>query len=157
MSTYPQHQPRRILVVANKTVESPTILEALLESLEDTGGAATEVMVVVPALNTRLRYWMSDLDHARLAAQWRLIRSLDALRDAGVVAEGCIGDADPLLAIRDILAVFPADEIVIATHPERRSNWLARDLPAHVRSAYAQPVRHIVVETAADELLRLAA
>ena len=86
-------------------------------------------MVVVPALNTRLRYWMSDLDHARLAAQWRLMRSLDALRDAGVAAEGCIGDADPFLAMRDILAVFPADEIVIATHPERRSNWLARDLP----------------------------
>ena len=38
MSTYPQRQPRRILVVANETVESPAILETLLESL-DGGGA----------------------------------------------------------------------------------------------------------------------
>jgi hypothetical protein len=156
MSTYPQRQPRRILVVANETVESPAILEALLES-HGGGGEASEVMVLVPALNTRLRYWMSDIDHARLAAQWRLIRSLDALRDAGVVAEGCIGDADPFLAIGDILAVFPADEILIATHPERRSNWLARDLPAHARAAFPQPVRHIVVENAADVLVPVAA
>ena len=99
MSTYPQRQPRRILVVANETVESPAILETLLERRDAADGEASEVMVVVPALNTRLRYWMSDLDHARLAAQWRLMRSLDALRDAGVAAEGCIGDADPFLAM----------------------------------------------------------
>jgi hypothetical protein len=157
MSTYPKREPRRILVVANETVESPAILETLLERRDNSRGEASEVMVVVPALNTRLRYWMLDLDQARMAAQWRLMRSLDALREAGVVAEGCVGDADPFLAMTDVLAVFPADEIVIATHPEHRSNWLARDLPAHARAAFPQPVRHIVVEVLAHELTRAAA
>ena len=157
MNGYPQRQQprpvRRLLVVANETVESPTILDAILASTDE----MSEVMVVVPALNTRLRHWMSDHDHARIAAEQRLIRRLDALRDAGVVAEGCIGDADPLLAMRDILIVFPADEIIIATHPERRSNWLARRLPEEARATFPQPIRHIVVETAVEDVVRVAA
>lgn len=157
MSGYPQRQQpkpvRRLLVVANETVESRAVLDAILASADE----MSEVMVVVPALNTRLRHWMSDHDHARVAAEQRLIRRLDALRDAGVVAEGCIGDSDPLLAIRDILSVFPADEIIIATHPERQSNWLARRLPEYARATFPQPIRHIVVETAIDDFARVAA
>ena len=48
----------------------------------------------------------------------RLLACLAALEPADVDAEGMIGDADPLQAALDALALFPADEIVVATHPK---------------------------------------
>ena len=58
------------------------------------------------------------------------------------------GDADPLQAIADALRFFPADAIVVATHPPGRSNWLARDLVARARRRFDLPIVHIVVEPA---------
>jgi hypothetical protein len=72
------------------------------------------VLVVAPALNSRIRRWASDEDRARRRAAERLRAHLDELERRGVHAEGRVGDADPLLAIADALATFPADEIVIA-------------------------------------------
>ena len=71
------------------------------------------VFVVAPALNSRLRRWVSDEDRARRRAADRLHAYLDRLDQHGVHAEGRVGDADPLLAIADALVTFPADEIVI--------------------------------------------
>ena len=72
------------------------------------------VLVVAPALNSRLRRWVSDEDRARRRAAERLRAYLDQLEQRGVHAEGRVGDADPLLAIGDALVTFPADEILIA-------------------------------------------
>lgn len=58
---------------------------------------------------------------------------------------GQLGDADPLRAIGDALGVFVADEILVATHPEARSAWLAGDLVARARSRFGVPVLHVVV------------
>jgi hypothetical protein len=136
-------QGRRILVVANETVDGTVLHEAIRFRARNVGG---EVLVVVPALDTRLRHWMPDGDGARGDAEQRLARSLDRFRAAGIRARGQIGDSDPLQAIADALLVFAADEIVIATHPERRSEWLARDLVARARARFDAPVLHIVVD-----------
>ena len=72
------------------------------------------VLVVAPALNSRLRRWVSDEDRARQHAAERLHAYLDHLEKRGVRAAGRVGDADPLLAIADALVTFPADEIIIA-------------------------------------------
>ena len=142
---------KRILVVANETAEG-----ALLhETVRDRGNGSAEVHVVSPALNSRLRHWISDVDQARHAAEDRLATCLGRLRGAGLDARGSVGDSDPLQAIADALHFFPADEIVIATHPEERSNWLERDLVERARSRYALPIVHVVVGPA--EPLRLAA
>ena len=138
-------QSRRILVVANETVASASIQQALLHYEE----AAPEVLVVAPALNSRLRHWLSDDDEARRAAASRLSVCLDALRATGIAAEGLVGDADPIQAIDDTLRVFPATEIVVATHPRHRSNWLARDVVARACTQFGLPVIHIVVDEAA--------
>ena len=60
------------------------------------GRAATQVLVVCPALNSPLKHWVSDEDKARVAAQGRLEASLATMRDAGIDARGEIGDGDPL-------------------------------------------------------------
>lgn len=133
----------RLLVVANETVEG----HALVEVVRDTATYRdADVLVVAPALNTRLRHWMSDSDRAHRDAQKRLESCLTRLRGAGIRASGRVGDADPLRAIEDAIQLFDADEIVIGTHPERRSNWLARDLVARVCARWELPVLHVVVD-----------
>jgi hypothetical protein len=74
--------------------------------------------VVAPALNSRLRHWISDEDVARRAAEERLAFCLERLTRAGLEARGVVGDADPLQAIADALYDFAANEIVIATSQE---------------------------------------
>jgi hypothetical protein len=133
----------RILVIANATVESPIILDAIAASA---GDAAAEVLIVAPALNSRVRHWLSDDSDARRLAVERLRRSVERLRGNGIEARGAVGDADPLQAIADSLSVFDADRLVIATHPEGRSNWLARGLVERARRRFALPVLHIVVD-----------
>lgn len=103
---------------------------------------------MAPALNSRVRHWLSDEDEARRAAEERLRRSLDLLDEAEISAEGVVGDADPLQAIDDALRIFPADEIVVSTHPEGRSNWLARGLVERARRRFTQPIVHVVVDDA---------
>jgi hypothetical protein len=131
---------KRVLVVANETVEG----DVLHEAIGATGAA--EVHVVAPALNSRLHHWVSDEDAAHRTAADRLAGCLERLRSAGLDARGSVGDGDPLQALSDALRFFPADEIVIATHPEGRSHWLARNLVERARSQFAQPVVHVVVD-----------
>ena len=144
----------RLLVVANETVEG----SALVDTVRDIAlSHDADVLVVAPALNSRLRHWMSDSDGAHRAAGRRLAGCLARLQDAGVRATGHVGDADPLRAIEDAIRLFPADEIVIGTHPEERSNWLAHDLVARACARFELPVAHIVVDVTARQEYLVAA
>jgi hypothetical protein len=134
---------RRILVVANETVGGEELLRILREKSE---GVSEQVLVVCPALNSQVRHWVSDEDGARAAAQGRLDASLDQLRGYGIAARGEVGDGDPLQAIEDALRTFGADEIVISTHPEGRSNWLERNVVGSARERFDVPITHVVVD-----------
>ena len=133
------HEPRRLLVVANRTCPCRDVLDNIRSRAE--GG---EVLIVAPALNTRLRHWVSDTDGALEGARERLDRALEYLRDAGVTARGEVGDADPLLAIEDARVGVDAAEIVISTWPEGQSNWLERKLIERARDRFDPPVVHLV-------------
>jgi hypothetical protein len=145
--------PRRILVVANETVAGVPLMEEVRTRVAN----GTEVMVVCPALNSRLRHWTSDEDSARAIAHGRLQESLERLAATGVEARGHVGDADPLQAIADALREFPADEIVVSTHPPERSNWLERNVTERARRLFALPVTHIVVDLHAEAAAQQAA
>jgi hypothetical protein len=133
---------RGILVVANETVAGT----ALREEIVHRAGGNADVLVVAPALNSRLRHWTSDEDRARSEAQARLDASLAALAEAGVAARGQVGDDDPLQAMDDALRTFGADEIIISTHPPGRSNWLERDVVQRARDRFPLPISHVVVD-----------
>jgi hypothetical protein len=139
---------RRILVISNETVTGTVLHQAIRFRAHNVRG---EVLVVAPALNSRVRHWMSDVDAARRAAEERLDACLKRLKAAGISARGEIGDGDPMQAIADALSVFAADEIIIATHPEERSHWLAHDLVTRARVRFDQPVLHIVVDVARND------
>ncbi len=150
-ATAPAHRgaedERRILVVANETVAGNALREAIRTAAE---GARSSVLVVVPALNTPLRHWISDEDQARVAAEERLARSIGELASLGIAARGEIGDPDPVQAIEDALRTFGADRIILSTHPEGRSNWLERGVVASARERFAVPITHVVVDLEAE-------
>jgi hypothetical protein len=133
----------RILVVANETVAGQALRGVVVERATADDAA---VMVVCPALNSRIRHWTSDEDEARARAQDRLDESLAALSQAGVEGSGAVGDDDPLQAIEDALRTFGADEIIISTHPPGRSNWLEKEVIARARERFDLPITHVVVD-----------
>ena len=133
--------PERILVLANETADD----DGLREVITRAAGADAEVLAVAPALNSRLRHWTSDEDGARARAKRRLQRCVEQLQRQGVDATGMIGDADPLQALRDALAFFRPDVLIVATHPPGRSNWLATNLVERASRHFDGPILHVTV------------
>jgi GABA permease len=132
----------RVLVVANETVGAEELL-AEIRRMQDR--RTSRFHVLAPAVAEHhgvLDTW--NQDGAISAAQERLDRTLAILRAEGLNAEGHVGDMVPLMAIEDALARFPADTIVISTHPAERSRWLKKDLVEQARKKFARPVVHIV-------------
>jgi nucleotide-binding universal stress UspA family protein len=138
---------RRILVVANETVQGGELIDCITAKSE---GYREHVLVVTPALNSPLRHWASDEDGARADAQLRLEASLRALRERGVEAQGEVGDGDPLQALEDACRSFGPDEIIISTHPEGRSHWLETNVVERARQRFDAPITHVVVDLAAE-------
>lgn len=138
----------RILVVANETVGG----EALLDEIRDRCRSRDcAILVVTPALvASRASHWASDVDEAMELARQRMELSLIALHELGLKAKGKIGDSDPNVAIEDALRVFPADEIVISTHPPERSRWLEHGVVERAREQINLPISHVVVDLASD-------
>jgi hypothetical protein len=97
-----------------------------------------------------VRTFTSDVDKAREEAQQRLQASLARLREDGINARGEVGDGDPLQAMEDALRTFGADEIIISTHPEGRSNWLERGVVTGAKERFAVPITHVVVDLEAE-------
>ncbi|HEV7642014.1 MAG TPA: hypothetical protein VGO39_14200 [Gaiellaceae bacterium] len=134
---------RRIIVVANETVGGTRLFEEIrARALDDNA----QILVLCPALNSRLRHWLSDEDGARAAARRRLDASLSRLAGAGIDARGEIGDADPIQAIEDALRTFGGVEIIISTHPPGQSNWLERGVVSRARELFPLPIAHVIGE-----------
>jgi GABA permease len=134
---------RRILVVANETLGDVQLTEEIERAA---AGYRKRVHVVCPALAGPVHRWVSDTDGARAQAERRLDQTLGRLRAAGIEADGEIGDDDPLRAIEDALRTFGADEIIISTHPEGRSNKLERRAVTQARERLALPITHVVID-----------
>jgi hypothetical protein len=149
-------EPLRILVVANETVGGRALIDAVRKHAEAAHGQNRpfEVMVVAPQNQPKHGYVVYD-DSVRSAAESRLRMTVEQLRQAGIEASAEIMDPDPYNATMDALGTFPADEIVISTHPGQRSGWLRRDLIDRVKEASGLPVEHVVVDLDADRAERV--
>jgi hypothetical protein len=140
----------RVLVVANQTVGGRALLEELRRRVE--GEPSAEILVVTPPLaGSAAEHWSSDIDRGIAEARERLDASLAAMREAGLRVTGQMGDHhDPNQAIEDALRTFPADEVIISTHPPERSRWLESGVVEKARSELPQPVTHVVVDLEAE-------
>jgi hypothetical protein len=141
----------RLLVVANETVGGKALLDEIRDRSRDRD---SEILVVTPALaSSRAAHWASDVDEAIELARQRMELSLIAIGELGLKAKGEIGDSDPNMAIEDALRVFPADEILISTHPPERSRWLEHGVVDRAREQIDLPINHVVVDLATDRAM----
>jgi hypothetical protein len=125
-------------------VAEPISGDALKSALGD-GGDDPEVMVVAPALDSKARFWTSDSDEAIARAQQVQEETVERMAEDDVDAVGDTGESDPLLALQDALATFPAEEIVIVTHPDDERNWAEEDLLEQAEERFSVPVRRVEV------------
>ena len=133
------HQDKALPTRLDRRREQRHVLVVAVEAVVPEGLAHADVVVVAPALNSRLRRWVSDEDAARRRAEERLGTLVDRLRPITGHVEGRVGDADPLLAIGDALATFPADEIVVVARPDA-SVGRVEALIARARDRFPVPV-----------------
>ena len=135
----------RVLVVANETVGGRALLEEIQTRCH---GRRSEILVVVPALtSSALEHWASDVDGAIEDARARLDDSLRRMDEAGINARGHVGDHhEPNASLEDALREFPADEIIISTHPPARSRWLEGGVVDRAREEIPLPITHVVVD-----------
>lgn len=137
-----------VLVVVDDVLRTR---EDLPEEVERTLQEAESVYVVAPALNTRIASLCGDDENARHDADDRLHAVLDFLRTGEHVeaAGGEIGDENPLQAIEDALAEFPADRVVLALHAQDHENWREHHLIERVQRRIDVPTDVIRLEHAA--------
>jgi hypothetical protein len=100
---------RNVLIVALEPVPDSAVRTAIGKRQADDG---VSVHVVAPASHIGTLQWLAGAeDDAHAEAEELADRTAHAV-DAVVETE--VGDRDPLLAVRDALVDFPADEILIA-------------------------------------------
>lgn len=136
-----------ILVVANETLASSTLLGAVRERAEQPGDTSWIIAAPLARPSSGL---VSYADVAREATQHRVDEMVAHLRELGLKAHGEVMDPDPFSATIDAIGEFHPEEIIISTHPETRSGWLRRDLLERVTHASGLPVTHVVADLDAE-------
>jgi hypothetical protein len=130
---------RHCLIVANQTLMSPQLREEVLRR-RDAGDY--EFHVVVPATHAHgTALWTEG--HALAHARDALEAALGHFRSDGVDATGEVGDADPVLAVNDVVTRQGVDEIIVSTLPPGVSKWLKRDLPHRLERRFGLTVTHV--------------
>jgi hypothetical protein len=122
----------KLLVIANRTVDSDALHDTLVARA---ASGAVEVTLVAPA--------------SAPGTEARLERALVRLREAGVAAEGMVGDPDPIAAVQAAWDPRLFDEVVVATLPTDVSRWLSLDLPRRIRRLTDAQVTHVIASVPA--------
>jgi hypothetical protein len=128
---------RNVLVVS--TVEHP---EAVLRARI---GDTDRVKVVVPVVKQGLLDWLANDERAFAHAAEVADETAERLPADDV--DSAAGEANVALAIRDALASFPADEVVVAIRTGEREPLAERLDPDHgaARSIDGVPVRFVEI------------
>ncbi len=130
-----------VLVVANRTVHSPELLQALRTR---TMHGPCEFTLLVPSTAHGLA-WAADPDAGHDEAERQRSGLIEELRREGLnVVDAKVGDGDPLAAIQDECHFNSYDELIVSTLPLRFSRWLHIDLPRKAAAATGLPVTHVV-------------
>ena len=110
-------------------------------------GAADTIKVVVPVVRQGVLDWLANDQRAFAHAERVAERTAEQL--PGSTVEAVAGEADVELAIRDALATFAADEIVVAVRPEDEEGLVESKATAGApeRSVDGVPVRLVVISS----------
>ncbi len=111
-------RPRRILVVANRTAATPTLLNEVRARVQ---AQPCEVALLIPQTRSR-----NHVDCTFDVALPPLARA------TGSPVEALVGHPDAFEAVRAVLQDRHFDEIIVSTLARRYSRWLRRNLPGRV-------------------------
>lgn len=140
---------RKILVVANRTADSPDLIEALCRRAAE---APTSFTLLVPAVPHGLA-WAADMKAGWSEAALRADRASGRIRRSGLeLDEVIVGDPDPFAAVGDVLHAREFDAVVVSTLPRTISRWLAVRLPARLRRTVDLPVTEVNAQPLARPL-----
>jgi hypothetical protein len=140
---------KKILVVANRTADSPGLIDVLCRRAAEEPSGFT---LLVPAVPHGLA-WAADMKAGWTEAALRAERAGSRIRRCGLALEEVIvGDPDPFAAVGDALHAREFDEVVVSTLPRMISRWLAMGLPARLRRTLDLPVSEVNTQPLARPL-----
>jgi hypothetical protein len=131
----------KLLVLTPEPVDADMLRATLGDEVE-----GAEVLVVSPATNqSKLAFWVSDPDEAIAEAEVAEEETVERLEEAGVDAAGDTGESEPAVALQDALSTFPADRIVVFSHPEGERDYREDEGLADAEERFGIPVTHAVI------------
>ena len=127
----------KLLVLATDPV-GPDDLRGAVEGV-DLDGA--EVLVVSPAVNeSPVAFWMSDSDEAIRDAESTARQTAEALSAEGARTRAQAGESEPLLALQDALATFPAERVLVFTRGDDAARYREDDVLGEAERRFGVPV-----------------
>jgi hypothetical protein len=133
----------KLLVLTSEPITAEHLRGALPSGVEPSDA---EVMVVAPALQQdALHFWLSDADQAIARAEAVGGKTVEQLGSEGVPASGDTGEGDPVVAISDALQTFPADRIVVFTHPDNEQRYREEIDAEELNERFGIPIDHALV------------
>jgi hypothetical protein len=131
----------KLLVLASDPVSADDVRSALPD--DDLENA--QVLVVSPAVNeSAVAFWVSDSDEAIADAESVAEQTADALRGRGAKARATTGDSEPLVALQDALATYPADRVLVFLREEDDARYREDDVLGEAQRRFGVPVIQIV-------------
>lgn len=104
----------------------------------------SEVLVVSPAVNeSAVAFWVSDADEAIADAQSAAEETAAALRARGTRARATTGESEPLVALQDALATYPADRVLVFVRDEDEARYREDDVLGEAQRRFGVPVTEI--------------
>lgn len=129
--------PTRLLVLANRTADSPELLQQLVARHRR---GPIGVTMLVPAI-----WEVQDPHGGHESARRRLRTAQRQLQAEGISMSCVIGDPDPMTAFEQEWRRHTYDEIIVSTLPSHVSKWLHIDLPQRIRvAATGVPITHVI-------------
>jgi hypothetical protein len=131
----------KLLVLTPEPVDADLLRATLGDAVE-----GAEVLVVSPATNqSKLAFWVSDPDQAIAEAEAAEEETVERLEEEGIDAAGDTGESEPAVALQDALATFPADRIVVFSHPEGERDYREDEGLADAEERFGVPITHAVI------------
>ena len=134
--------PSHLLVVADTHCDGGSLRAVVSRTVRSRDA---EILVVAPVLASLLHSLTDAEQDEREDAQRRLAETVTGLRTLGFSVRGMLGADDPLQAIGDALAGFPAERILLAASPPGQRSWLERGLERASRDAFGVPVSTVTI------------
>jgi hypothetical protein len=136
---------RRYLIVAHRTLGGDHLIEHV-RALREEGPC--RFLLLVPVEHPSGHPWTEGEVNA--TARKKLQEGLDRFHEEGIIADGEIGDANPVYAVSTVVRREGPEAftgIVLSTLPPGPSRWLHWDVPSRMRREFPHmEITHLVAE-----------